>query len=101
MEEYAIAGGILMSNEVVLYSSNYCPYCTRAKQLLKHKGVQYTEFLVDGDTAMRQKMMQLSGSHTVPQIWVGNTHVGGCDDLFDLERQGVLDDLLNAPVNEY
>lgn len=95
MEKYATAGGkSLMSNEVVIYSSNYCPYCSRAKQLLQSKGVSFTELLVDGDPALRQEMMQLSGRYTVPQIWIKETHVGGCDDLYALERNGQLDPLL-------
>lgn len=94
MEKHAAAGGVLMSAEVVLYSSNYCPFCVRAKQLLQHKGLAYKELLIDGDAALRQDMMQRSGRHTVPQIWVDDTHVGGCDDLFELEREGLLDGLL-------
>ena len=84
-----------MSN-VVIYSSNYCPFCIRAKQLLQSKGLVFEELVVDGDPELRQQMMQKSGRHTVPQIWVGTTHVGGCDDLFALERAGEFDALVQS-----
>lgn len=79
---------------VVIYSSNYCPFCFRAKSLLKSKGVAFEERLVDGAPELRQEMMTAAGRHTVPQIWIGEHHVGGCDDLFSLDRQGELDRLL-------
>ncbi len=80
--------------KVVMYSSDYCGFCFRAKSLLGSKGVYFTEIKVDGDSTLRQEMMAKSGCHTVPQIWIGDTHVGGCDDLFSLEHQGKLDELL-------
>lgn len=83
-------------SEVVMYSSRYCPFCLRAKALLKRKEASVEELLVDGDTNKRREMMTKSGRHTVPQIWIGDLHVGGCDDLFLLEKQGKLDQLLNA-----
>lgn len=86
-----------MAQDVVIYSSNFCPYCMRAKSLLKKKGVAFKEFVVDGDAALRREMEQKSGRHTVPQIWVGETHVGGCDELYALERSGDLDGLLTWP----
>lgn len=79
---------------VTIYSSNFCPFCFRAKQLLQHKQADFSEILVDGDHALRQEMMEKSGRHTVPQIWIGDRHVGGCDDLFALESAGELDALL-------
>ncbi|MBJ7551410.1 glutaredoxin 3 [Marinomonas ostreistagni] len=79
---------------VTIYSSNYCPFCVRAKQLLQHKQADFNEILVDGNHSLRQEMMQKSGRHTVPQIWIGDRHVGGCDDLFALESAGELDALL-------
>lgn len=84
----------MMSSRVVVYSSNYCPFCMRAKSLLKKKGVQFEELVVDGNIQLRREMEQKAGRHTVPQIWIGSTHVGGCDDLFALERAGKLDSLL-------
>ncbi|MDX1452050.1 MAG: glutaredoxin 3 [Oleiphilaceae bacterium] len=83
-----------MSQSVVMYSSRFCPFCMRAAAVLRSKGVGYEEILVDGQPAIRQEMMQKSGRHTVPQIWIGDTHVGGCDDLMALDRAGKLDALL-------
>jgi glutaredoxin 3 len=68
----------------------------RAKQLIEHKGLAFKERLIDGDPITRQEMMQLSGRHTVPQIWIGDTHIGGCDELFALERAGELDSLVKS-----
>ena len=83
-----------MAVETYLYTTRFCPYCVQAKQLLDQKRVQYREISVDGDAGLRAEMMQKSGQRTVPQIWVGETHVGGCDDLWALERSGRLDKLL-------
>lgn len=80
--------------DTLIYSSNFCPFCVRAKMLLDHKGVAYTEIDVDRQPGARQEMMQRAQRHTVPQIFIGATHVGGCDDLFALEQQGKLDALL-------
>jgi len=82
-----------MSN-VIVYCSKWCPYCTRAKQLLESKGVAYEEISVDGKPDVRADMAKKAGRTSVPQIWIGKTHVGGCDDLFALERAGKLDALL-------
>ncbi|TWI56619.1 glutaredoxin 3 [Pseudomonas duriflava] len=84
-----------MSN-VVIYTSAWCPYCHRAKHLLDSKGVQYQEITVDGKPAVRSEMSRKAGRTSVPQIWIGETHVGGCDDLYALERAGRLDPLLSA-----
>ena len=81
---------------VVVYSSDYCPFCSRAKHLLASKGVAFDEIKVDGKPQVRAEMAQKAGRTSVPQIWVGTTHVGGCDDLFALERAGKLDALLRA-----
>lgn len=81
---------------VVIYSSDYCPYCMRAKQLLSHKGVDFTEINVDGQRELRAEMVRKAGKTSVPQIWIGATHVGGCDDLHALERAGKLDALLRG-----
>lgn len=85
-----------MSNgvEVVMYSSRFCPFCFRAKALLNSKNVSLNELLVDGDSALREEMMSKSGRHTVPQIWIGDRHVGGCDDLLALDRANKLDAML-------
>ncbi len=83
-------------SQVIVYSSDYCPYCMRAKQLLSGKGVAFEEIKVDGKPQVRAQMSQKAGRTSVPQIWIGDTHVGGCDDLYALERAGKLDALLNA-----
>jgi glutaredoxin 3 len=93
--KYAIATGEMMP-AVSIYTTRFCPYCVQAKRLLGSKGVQYDEIAVDGDSALRQKMMKLSGRRTVPQIWIGQTHVGGFDDLWALDRAGKLDTMLAA-----
>lgn len=80
---------------VDIYLTRWCPFCTRARMLLDQKGVSYNAIDVDTDPSLRQAMRQRAGgAHTVPQIFIGDTHVGGCDDLFALERQGKLDTLL-------
>lgn len=80
---------------VVIYSTAVCPYCVRAKRLLEMKGVAYQDIRVDIEPQRRQEMIQRSQRYTVPQIWVGDVHVGGCDDLFALESRGELDRLLS------
>lgn len=82
--------------EVIVYSSDYCPFCSRAKQLLKSKDIEFDEIVVDGKPQLRAEMTKKAGRTSVPQIWIGSTHVGGCDDLFALERAGKLDVLLEA-----
>lgn len=82
--------------KVVIYSSDWCPYCIRAKQLLTSKSVSFDEIRVDGKPDVRAEMTRKAGRTSVPQIWIGDTHVGGCDDLFALERAGKLDALLSA-----
>jgi glutaredoxin 3 len=78
-----------------LYTSQICPYCVRAKALLKKKGAAFEEIDVSLDPAARQEMLARSGgARTVPQIFIGETHVGGCDELYALEREGKLDPLL-------
>ena len=80
---------------VKMYSTGTCPYCIRAKQLLQAKGVaQIDEIRVDLEPAARQTMMQITGRRTVPQIFIGDTHVGGHDDLVALDQRGELDPLL-------
>ena len=82
---------------VKMYTTAVCPYCTRAKQILKSKGVeQIEEVRIDVDPAARDHMMQITGRRTVPQIFVGDTHVGGCDDLMALDAKGALMPLLQS-----
>lgn len=82
---------------VKMYTTAVCPYCTRAKQLLKARGVeQIEEIRIDTDPVARAHMMQVTGQRTVPQIFIGDTHVGGCDDLMALDARGGLTPLLGA-----
>lgn len=82
---------------VKMYTTAVCPYCIRAKQLLKAKGVeQIEEIRIDLDPVQRDHMMQTTGRRTVPQIYVGDTHVGGCDDLMALDAKGGLLPLLQS-----
>jgi glutaredoxin 3 len=80
--------------QVTIYSSNMCGYCTLAKRLLGQKGVKPVEFNIDSDAALRAEMMQRTGRRTVPQIFIGDHHVGGFDNLAALEREGKLDAML-------
>lgn len=82
-----------MSN-IVIYTTRWCPFCIRAKALLERKGVQYDEIPVDGDPVARQQMAERAGATSVPQIWINEQHIGGCDQLIGLERSGGLDPLL-------
>lgn len=82
---------------VTIYTTRTCPFCIRAKGLLRDKNASYDEIDVGADPSVRAQMTQrASGRRTVPQIFIGDRHVGGCDDLFDLERQGKLDALLEG-----
>lgn len=80
--------------DILMYSTTYCPYCDRARTLLARKGVAYREIKVDDDPSQREVMMKRSGRRTVPQIFIGERHVGGFDDLYALDRAGQLDPLL-------
>lgn len=81
---------------VTIYTKPFCPYCTRAIGLLRQKGVSYQEIEAGMDPTLRQEMMQRSGHSTYPQIFIGEKHVGGCDDIMALERDGKLDEMLAA-----
>lgn len=81
---------------VRIYTTRTCGYCVAAKNLLAKKGLAYQEIPVDGNAALRSELVVKTGRHTVPQIWLGETHVGGYDDLRRLERSGELDRLLAA-----
>jgi glutaredoxin 3 len=84
-----------MTVQVEIYTTPYCGYCCMAKQLLARKNVTYTEIDVSGDATLRQAMVKrANGGTTVPQIFIGGTHVGGCDDLYELNDAGNLDKLL-------
>ena len=81
---------------VLMYCTSACPFCQAAERLLVEKGVKIDKVRVDLEPARRAEMQQKSGRRTVPQIWIGERHIGGCDDLYDLDRQGGLDPLLKA-----
>ncbi|MBF0370510.1 MAG: glutaredoxin 3 [Magnetococcales bacterium] len=81
--------------DILIYSTTVCPFCVRAKMLLDKKGAQYREINLDKTPEMRDEMLQKSGGRrTVPQIFIGDLHVGGCDDLYELEMDGKLNELL-------
>lgn len=82
---------------VTIYTTTTCPFCHRAKYLLDKKKVDYTEIDVR-DPSLREEMAKLSGRNTVPQIFIGDYHVGGCDELYDLDLDDKLDPLLNQPA---
>ncbi len=79
---------------VRMYTTRFCPYCVMAKRLLQGRGITVEEIRVDEDSTCREEMMRITGRRTVPQIFIGETHVGGCDDLRALDRAGKLDPLL-------
>jgi glutaredoxin 3 len=82
--------------KVTVYTAGNCCYCHMAKDLLRRKGAPFEEVDLTGRSDLRDELISRSGRRTVPQIWIGETHVGGCDDLLDLERSGRLDTLLTA-----
>jgi len=81
---------------VTVYVSDWCPYCERAKGLLSGKNVVFSEINVEDDAKLREEMIARSNRRTVPQIFIGDKHVGGCDDLFELDRSGELDRLIQG-----
>jgi glutaredoxin 3 len=82
---------------IEIYTWSRCPFCIRAKALLDKKGVEYSEYCIDGDEEAREQMTQrANGRRSLPQIFINDRHIGGCDDLYDLESNGELDPLLEA-----
>ncbi|MDT8440839.1 MAG: glutaredoxin 3 [Desulfuromonadales bacterium] len=81
---------------IEIYTKDYCPYCRRAKELLQQKGVTYTEYDVTRDAAKEEEMRTRAGRSTVPEIFIDGELIGGCDDLFALEKDGKLDALLGS-----
>lgn len=81
-------------NVIVIYTKKYCPFCIRAKNLLDKKKLHYKEIPIDNDADLKQEMIEKSGRHTVPQIFIGGQPIGGCDDLYQLEEEGKLDEML-------
>ena len=82
--------------DIVVYVAGWCPYCQRARGLLSKKGLQFREIDIDDDPRLREEMIARSGRRTVPQIFIGEKHVGGCDDLFALDERGELDRLIQG-----
>ncbi len=88
-----------MVAKIEIYTWSRCPFCIRAKALLDRKGVEYSEYCIDGDEEARDKMAQrANGKRSLPQIFINDRHIGGCDDLYYLESNGELDPLLEASV---
>jgi glutaredoxin 3 len=85
-----------MPKQIKMYSTRYCPYCMGARSLLESKNLGYEDVGVDGNPELRREMIERSGRHTVPQIWIGDHHIGGFDELNSLERRGQLDELIKA-----
>ena len=85
-------------SEVLMYATGWCPYCARARQLLTRRGIAFEEIDVGARPEARAEMQLRSRRHTVPQIFIGETHVGGCDDLYELDARGGLDTLLKTGV---
>jgi len=90
-----------MTKSIIIYSKSYCPYCKNAKALLTSKGVTFTEFEITDDTALTAEMVERSGRHTVPQIFIGDVHVGGGSDLAELDATGGLDPLLEPFLKKF
>ncbi|MDC0172778.1 glutaredoxin 3 [Gammaproteobacteria bacterium] len=85
--------------QVLLYGTRFCPFCAAARHLLTAKNVQYDDISVDDDQTLRAKIFTQSGQRTVPQIWIGETHIGGYSELQALETKGELDLLLSPGLN--
>jgi glutaredoxin 3 len=86
-----------MTANIEIYTWSTCPFCIRAKALLQNKAVEFTEYCIDGDNAAREEMAdRANGKRSLPQIFIDDRHVGGCDDLYALEGQGQLDPLLQG-----
>lgn len=82
-------------SKIEIYTWQYCPFCIKAKTLLKKKNIQFTEYKIDGDEAAREEMsLRASGRRSLPQIFINDEGIGGCDDLYELEKENKLDNLL-------
>ena len=83
-------------SKIEIYTWQYCPFCIKAKTLLNQKNIQFTEYKIDGDEAARDEMsLRASGRRSLPQIFINDEGIGGCDDLFELEKENKLDNLLH------
>jgi glutaredoxin 3 len=86
----------MSTSQVVMYTKSWCPYCERARALLKSKGVSFREIDIESQPEEREEMIRRSGRRTVPQIFIGTRHIGGSDDIHELDAAGELDSLLHA-----
>lgn len=86
-------------SSVLIYTKQTCPYCYRAKELLNTKGIVFQEIAIDNSASLRQEMIELSGGYTVPQIFINDKPIGGCDELYALEYSGKLDSMLSAETD--
>ncbi|WP_246449302.1 glutaredoxin 3 [Paracoccus amoyensis] len=100
MDAEPVLDGMMMTQPAItIYTTPTCPFCVRAKALLNQKGVSFDEINVAADPQLRDDMMQrANGRRSVPQIFIGDVHVGGSDDLYDLERDGKLDQMLSGEI---
>ena len=85
-----------MPTQIIMYTKSWCPYCERARALLKAKGVAFKEIDIESQPEQREEMIRRSGRRTVPQIFVGSRHIGGSDDIYELDAAGGLDALLHS-----
>ena len=99
-EEQPIAVRAVLPHRVVMYATRFCPFCMRARALLTARHIPFKEIAVDGKPELRTEMTQKSGRYTVPQIWIDDVHIGGCEELMQLERTGELDRLLSEDLGE-
>jgi glutaredoxin 3 len=83
-------------SQVVLYGTRFCPFCIQARRLLNNKGIEFEDIPLDSDPQLRSAVMDRSSRHTVPQIWIGDDHLGGYTELRDLDMQGGLDSLIST-----
>ena len=86
-------------SKVVMYTTRFCPFCMQARALLARKGIAFEDVPVDHDPQLRQEMAERSRRTTVPQIWIGGEHIGGCDELYLLDRAGKLDGMLGLSAS--
>lgn len=87
-----------MSERVIIYTTKVCPYCIRAKALLVARGISFREVDVEGNDAERKRLLEVTGRKTVPQIFIDGKPIGGCDDLYELDRKGQLASMLAGPA---
>lgn len=100
MEEQSVPAPTVLAHRVVMYSTRFCPFCMRARALLAERHIPFKEIAVDGNPELRAEMTRKSGRYTVPQIWIDDVHIGGCEELMELEFSGELDRMLSENLGE-